>query len=621
MNLILNNPTGLWALLGVPAVVLIHFLQRRAQVLPLSTLFLLQQTQRESLSGRRFERLVNSIPLWLQILAVLLLAWLLAEPRYRKADTTQQVALVIDSSASMQVFKDTLLADLETRLPALQGQARKIDLTLLDSDPSKPPLYTGSSIPDALQALQPWIPHGGAGDPALSLQLARSRVRRDGVVAYLTDTPRENLPFNALCIALGESRPNCGLTGVSFQEKDGSLLWRALVRNYSDQPQTRQWTMTPEGGQPTAPRPLVIPADGIASIQGPFPKGTARLKVQIEADAFPLDDTLPLVRPAPKPLLIANLSSRKYTPAYQKILRLSPALRPPASGQPPDCTFASYDPLSPALPDGHAIIAIDETTQGTRHLRGGIVAEKHPLTDGLNFQPLLVREALQIERLPSDQVLLWQGDRPLVFLRTPRPAPSDPPPAAPAAPARQLVLNFDLTLSNALRLPATAVLLHRFTTQLRDQKIAPQSLNAECGQPLRLAFRRGESAPPLLLSSHDPDGQSLGQQSYPLTLAGQLRAPARPGFFTVTQPAAGENSGESPPLLTASAHFADTREADLRSCATAETSPPSASSAKAIDRHTYQDHLWRLWLLLLLAALLLAWHHSRRPPAQLESPA
>ncbi|MGB0775204.1 MAG: hypothetical protein ACPGUY_05125, partial [Akkermansiaceae bacterium] len=45
---------------------LIHFLQRRAKVETISTLFLLRQTQRESTSGRRFDRLVNSVPLWLQ---------------------------------------------------------------------------------------------------------------------------------------------------------------------------------------------------------------------------------------------------------------------------------------------------------------------------------------------------------------------------------------------------------------------------------------------------------------------------------------------------------------------------------------------------------------------------
>ena len=72
MNIVLTNPAGFFALLGIPMVILIHFLQRQAKVLPVSTLFLLAHTQRESVSGRRFDRLTNSVPLWLQILMVLL---------------------------------------------------------------------------------------------------------------------------------------------------------------------------------------------------------------------------------------------------------------------------------------------------------------------------------------------------------------------------------------------------------------------------------------------------------------------------------------------------------------------------------------------------------------------
>ena len=90
---------GLLALLGIPAVLAIHFLQRKAKELPVSTLFLLEHTRREAASGRRFERLIPSIPLWMQLLSVLLLAWFLAEPRYRKAGSIQRVAVVLDSSA------------------------------------------------------------------------------------------------------------------------------------------------------------------------------------------------------------------------------------------------------------------------------------------------------------------------------------------------------------------------------------------------------------------------------------------------------------------------------------------------------------------------------------------
>src|SRR6476620_10740548 len=119
----LANPYGLWALIGLPVVIAIHFLQRKSVILPVSTLFLLEKTQRESASGRRFDRLMNSVPLWMQLLAILLLAWFLCEPRYQKPRSTQRIAIVLDSSASMAVFKERMLQVLAQKLPPLKGPA------------------------------------------------------------------------------------------------------------------------------------------------------------------------------------------------------------------------------------------------------------------------------------------------------------------------------------------------------------------------------------------------------------------------------------------------------------------------------------------------------------------
>ena len=138
MNLVITNPAGYWALLGIPAVILIHFLQRQAKVLPISTLFLLAQTHRESVSGRRFDRITNSIPLWLQLILVLLLTWLLLEPRSVRPASVQQVAVVLDSSASMGVFRERLHEALSARLPGLRGTAARLELFIFESDPGKP---------------------------------------------------------------------------------------------------------------------------------------------------------------------------------------------------------------------------------------------------------------------------------------------------------------------------------------------------------------------------------------------------------------------------------------------------------------------------------------------------
>ena len=117
--MILSNPLGLLTLIAIPIVIAIHFLQKRAQIVPSSTLFLLQKTQKESASGRKFDRLINSIPLWLQLLAVLIITWLTVQPRFQKTNSTQRIAIVLDSSASMSVFIEETKAKLKETLPTL----------------------------------------------------------------------------------------------------------------------------------------------------------------------------------------------------------------------------------------------------------------------------------------------------------------------------------------------------------------------------------------------------------------------------------------------------------------------------------------------------------------------
>lgn len=615
MNLVLTNPVGFWALLGIPAVLLIHFLQRQARVIPISTLFLLSQTQRESVSGRRFDRLTNSIPLWLQLLMVLLLTWLLVEPRYIKPASTQQVAVVLDSSASMGVFKDKLVASLRDKLPPLQGSAPRLELYVFESAPEAPVVYAGTDLEEAFERVEGWTPAAGALDPTAALRLARSRVNREGVLLYVTDTPSDELPFNAQMLAVGEPRANVGFTGVAFEQESAETRWKALVRNYSDQEQTRTWQVHFEDGSRSEPRTISLPKESMSTVSAGFPPGAKKLRVVLSPDEFPLDDELPLVVPAPKTLKFFSLTSAKFSDFANRFVATFPNVEEVSDASEADLSLVSYDPLLPAMPAEDSIVMVDETTQSNKYLRGGIVAEKHPLMDGLNWQSLLVRESIQLQLRPSDDVLLWQGERPLIALRTSvaqeAPAPSTSANAPSTQRARQLIFNFDPTLSNAFKLPATVVLLHRFSEDLRDRKVAPESRITETGQEISLATKTGTDARPLALVRLGPESQVLETRQIPLSEARYLRAPSTPGFFQIKQ-------GESL-LLDSACHFADTREADLRSCKSAEEI--SLAAGEAIDRHTREDHFWRLWVLLVLAALLLAWHYTTDRPKDEESTA
>lgn len=591
--LTLSNIHGLWALAGIPVVIAIHFLQRKSVVLPVSTLFLLEKTQRESASGRRFDRLMNSVPLWMQLLAVLLLTWFLCEPRYQKPRSTQRIAIVLDGSASMAVFKENAIRTLTEKLPGLKGPAQAMELTVFESTPGRPRLYAGDSTEKLAEALADWKPREGVIDPSQALRVARSLVSRDGVVVYVTDTPVENLPFDARLLAVGEAIENVGFTGVSFANEEGALVWRALVRNYGDAPAERTWSMETPTGR-SEPKSIRIEPRGLVSLQAAFPPGSDRTKVTLSGDRFAADDLLPLVRPKPKPLSLFAGTSEAFADLTTKLVRSIESMTPTNDSASSDLALVAYDPLDPILPPGNAVVFVHDATKGGAYLKGGLVQEPHPLTDGLNWQALLVRETIQLERTAADKVILWQGERALIFVR-------DVPASEGRPPARQLCFNFDLRLSNAATQPAFIVMLHRFAETIRNAKVAPASLNLETHELVHLATHPAVGNTPRVdLTATTSDLEGKAGSSKRISPDEPLHAPLEPGFFIVKQ---GEET-----LLEASVHFGDTREADFTACGSADSLERGVGNA--IERHTSEDPWWRTWMLGLIALLLISWRYT-----------
>ncbi len=453
--------------------------------------------------------------------------------------------------------------------------------------------------------LDAWQPRAGLTDPSQALRLARSLVAREGIVLYVTDTPVEQPPFDAQLLSLGEPIDNVGFTGVTLAEKEGARVWQAMVRNYSAHRTSRTWQLEMPDGTRTEPREFELDAGGIVTLQASFPEKAERVRLRLSPDTFTLDDVLPMVAPKPKTLALFSATGGAYDALAKKLLRSLDATESVNDAATADLTILSYDPLDPVTPAGNTILFVRDETRGGAYLKGGIVAEKHPLIDGLNWQSLLVRETIQLQRRTSDTVILRQGTRALIFVRE-----TEATAEAPAS--RQLCFNFDLRLSNAETQPAFIVMLHRFAEQLRDEKVAPTFEILETAQPVVLAAGPATNAPPLRMESIDLSGKVLATKDLPEAVKVSLEPPQDAEFFRVRR-------GDSD-LLTASVHFADTREADFTACAPADTI--GKTSASAVERHTDEDHWWRAWFLLLLLAMLVSWHFTRdREAGKVQSPA
>lgn len=584
MEIVLTNTAGLFALLGIPAVIIIHFLQQQAREVPITTRFLLEQMRKESIEGRKLERLRSSIPLWLQILIVLLVTWILVAPRWKRTDSVQRTAVVLDSSASMQAFKGDLTGELTPLLRDLASRANQAEFVILDSQLGNESLYHGSNLDELLAVIEAWTPLHGAHDPGPALQVAHSLVGREGTIILATDHVVDNIAFDGKLLAVGSPIANCGFTGLRVSSEEGEPRWRVMARNYSDEAQTRSWRLE-AGGKSSPPQTVTLEPRQTMVLQGAFPPGAEACTIHLDPDAFPLDDRIPFVRAAPKTLYFRKAGNPAYDGLFESVFATLENLEPAAAGTPPDLVFATYDPLDPGFPESNAIIGITQRVQEKKLVQGAIVAETHDLMNDLNWQSLVCRSSLNIPQKDSDEVLLWQAKRPLVMLRRDEEF-------------RQLIFNFDLTASNVDHLPAFIVMLHRFVGSIREAKVALETINAETGQPLRLAADRGPGAAEIVMKFVEPGGTEL--LTFAPDQAAIIRAPQFPGFFQISQ-------GETH-LVHGATYFADTREADFKNAVSANH--VDEVSSVLVERHTRDDPFWRIWVVFLGGVLLANWHFT-----------
>lgn len=574
----LINPIGLLALLAIPALVVIYCLRRKSVVVRTPTLFLIDRSQEPNDGGRKLRRFRGSIPFWLQALALLLLALLLGGLHFGQIRKVGRVAVVLDSTASVAPFRERLFSELEGKLSSLSQGVETTEYSILDSYPGARPLFHGTDLRELFVALKDWQPKRRSHDMTESFSIARSLAGQGGVVILCTDREPEDRTDGVAILAVGLPTRNVGFLGVDVRPgEDGKQRWRAVVRNYSESEVSTSWQIEVAGSLVGAPRALTLPPDGAVTVGGSFPDDSNALTLVLQPDEFSLDDRLPIVRPRTKEILASTHIHRDslYSPIIERLVQSLPEVRPIQVGD-PDVEVVLYDPLSPALPSSSALVFLASDRPGKLHT-GSIVVANHPLSAGLTWESIIVPDGLSMPISDTDEVLVWAGDKPLVALRS--------------VGDGQLLFNFDVARSNASKLPAFAVLCHRFVTMIRRAKVAPEAVNLEVGQRIRVAGVRSADALPVRLARPD-------MEDVPFVGV----APIDPGFFRVLQ-------GETL-LVEGAAHFGDPKEADLREASEFDTVP--SRNPSVLEEARKDSPWWRVFLVIALIAAAVAWHFQGR---------
>jgi hypothetical protein len=608
VRLLLANPAGLWALLAIPAILVIHFLQERSRRVRVSTLFLLERVKPESVGGMRFEKLRNSVPLWLQLLAALLLAWVLVEPRWIRQDSRQTVAVVLDSSVSMSAYKEETRALLGEKLRDWARTAAHTEWHLLESDAKKPTLYAGAEMAGVLNAFDTWEPTQGTHRPDDALLIARGLVKTNGIVIFVTDREIE-VSSDVAVLSAAEPLQNVGFAGAEVKlasataDVKSGMKWKALVQNHGDKPVQQEWWVEypelPAGGSASPPqkRPLALPPGQTMTLTGEFPPEVERAVLVLGGDKFTWDDRLPVQKPRPRIVDAEVRLGGKAGDLWRKMLSATEQvnLRGSSSG---NTEAKSPEGSGTAIRLPHLVVSELGTPLETAGIQFPVesgdamqldgawtIAEEHPLVRDMNWMGLLTPRPTELTVTENDEPLLWKGDRVLAMVRRGRTAENKP--------IRRLLLAWDITQSNAPRHPAMLVMIHRFLEEVRQGMTEPWAGNFESGQQLAVAADEASGAPPLTLYHDSKVTRYDG------------RLPSIVGFYQIKQ---GDKA-----LVSGAAQFADTREADFKLAKKVDT--VEQRRWEAALKQTEADPLTALWVLLILACLLAAWawRQSGRP--------
>ncbi len=564
MGLSFANPAAAWALLGIPVVLAIHFLQSRSRRVEISTLFLLDLLPEETRSGAVFTRLRNGLQLWLQLLAVLLLSLLLARPMWLRAESLQNVALVIDSSLSMRAFHDRMIERLEALLPRIQRSAGRSNWFVLPSDPALPLIHRGEDTEAVLAALRTHQARGPGHDPRAALLRARELIGPEGLLIFVTDHPPASAPSAAVVLGVGEPIDNSTFGGIRFENGNE---WLLSVLHFGSQPAERNVRILIDNTE-SEPIPARLQPGAVLTLRGVLPEGVQRGRFRLDGDALDADNDIPFVLPRLKKITWS--APTELLPLAERVMATVPASEVSADGLLP---WRVYDG---ALPDasGHGLFF---PLPGENAPFAQILAEDHDLTRDLSWQGFLGSPRSFSAQRPGDQVLVWMGEVPLILLRE-------------NARDSQLIFTFDPATSNIDRLPAFVLLLHRFCERLRDGLEQPEARILETRE--RLPLHRSATR----YRFSDLEGRLSENEVIP------LRAPDVPGTLQLWR---GVDL-----LLDAAVIAADAAESDLRQAASVDLPPELLLQRR--EQHSETDFLSSLWFVLLLSAVTGSWLAAKR---------
>lgn len=238
----LANPWGMLALLGIPVIILMYILKQKHKEYTVPSLFLWEMALAQTDAQRPFQKLKKNLLMFLQILAVIIIALILSKPYMTGVASGGNYVLVLDRTMSMQTIESG-----ETRLEKAKkaavnmvenaGGVSDFSLIVLDSQPyiAMPKTQDKEKIKNAINNIA-----GGYSDGDEESAKALISAQDDGGEATVYVFTDKNIGEGKYHIYnMGETTENTAITAVSHSGSDVLVK----VKNYGTEDVTKTVTL------------------------------------------------------------------------------------------------------------------------------------------------------------------------------------------------------------------------------------------------------------------------------------------------------------------------------------------------------------------------------------------
>jgi hypothetical protein len=598
-----SNPWGLFALLALPAIVVIHLYHRRFPPLVVAGAHLWTSETRQPMAGRKRQNLPVTASLLLELAAALLISLGLSQPQFGDATRTAHLVAVLDNSASMLgtpagsgalSFRDAAVAELERRVAALP---RGSVVTLILSG-SRPTMLAGPALPweEARTKLADWQPRQPrhAFEPAwdLGLQL----VETTGELLFLTDhlPPERETPDKLETVSVGRPLDNVSIGAARWTFDPATGRGRVFLRLRNQARRPAEFDVRGRAqGKDLFRRHVTLSEEGASSFEAEIPGGVGVLAVELlaDGDGLEIDNRAELIEPSVRTVSYAITLPAEGEAArlLRKALDVLPDIQP-ADSSSANLVFAPGDVLPESDPKkwwvGLGPLSRDEAAiESARDLAGPFLLDKrHPLLEGIVLEGVV-----------------WGGVQPVALDVTPLVSSGRSILLARLAGTRTVgyLVNIDLARSNLGESPDWPILLANLIGLRRESLPGLLRSNYRLGEGVRFRLFEGEIDP-------------AGGTGVPLTLehAGQSKEIARASLVELSPPdETGIYEIKSGNDLAGrfAVHFQDADESDLRTLAPGRRAAKNAEGVSAISLDSSFSWLVLLGLALIIATILADW--------------